>query len=81
MQIKPLDTYKENKYINFCISLAKNGITGVFMNPMVGACLIYEDRVIGFGYHKKYGGREAQFQIQSKYHHVLILICGHICQR
>jgi diaminohydroxyphosphoribosylaminopyrimidine deaminase/5-amino-6-(5-phosphoribosylamino)uracil reductase len=66
MQIKPLDTYKENKYINFCISLAKNGITGVFMNPMVGACLIYEDRVIGFGYHKKYGGAHAEVEaIQS----------------
>jgi len=43
-----------------CIQLAKLGAGNVAPNPMVGAVLVYEDKIIGEGYHKKYGGPHAE---------------------
>ena len=60
LQSKPLDTYKENKYIKFCISLAKLASSATFRNPNVGACLVYNDQIIGRGYHQEYGKAHAE---------------------
>lgn len=43
-----------------CIELAKLGAGNVAPNPMVGAILVYEDRIIGEGYHQKYGEAHAE---------------------
>ena len=43
-----------------CLELAKLGVGYVAPNPMVGAVLVYEDRIIGEGYHKQYGGPHAE---------------------
>lgn len=43
-----------------CIQLAKLAAGNVAPNPMVGAVLVYEDRIIGEGYHKKYGEAHAE---------------------
>jgi diaminohydroxyphosphoribosylaminopyrimidine deaminase/5-amino-6-(5-phosphoribosylamino)uracil reductase len=43
-----------------CIQLAKLGAGNVAPNPMVGAVLVYDDRIIGEGYHKKYGEAHAE---------------------
>ncbi|MBN4683551.1 riboflavin biosynthesis protein RibD, partial [Pandoraea nosoerga] len=43
------------KYIQRCIALAKRGAGTVAPNPMVGAVLVYEDQIIGEGWHAKYG--------------------------
>src|SRR6185437_14369043 len=43
-----------------CIQLAGMGAGNVAPNPMVGAVLVYEDRIIGEGYHKKYGEAHAE---------------------
>jgi diaminohydroxyphosphoribosylaminopyrimidine deaminase/5-amino-6-(5-phosphoribosylamino)uracil reductase len=43
-----------------CIQLAKWGAGNVAPNPMVGAVLIYNDAIIGEGYHQKYGGAHAE---------------------
>jgi diaminohydroxyphosphoribosylaminopyrimidine deaminase/5-amino-6-(5-phosphoribosylamino)uracil reductase len=43
-----------------CIQLAKLGAGNVAPNPMVGAVLVYEDKVIGEGYHKKFGEAHAE---------------------
>lgn len=43
-----------------CIQLAKLGSGSVAPNPMVGAVLVYENKIIGEGYHKKYGGPHAE---------------------
>jgi diaminohydroxyphosphoribosylaminopyrimidine deaminase/5-amino-6-(5-phosphoribosylamino)uracil reductase len=43
-----------------CIQLAKLGAGNVAPNPMVGAVLVYEDKIIGEGYHKKYGEAHAE---------------------
>lgn len=49
-----------------CLQLAKKGVGSVSPNPMVGAVLVYEDTIIGEGYHQQYGGPHAEVNcIQS----------------
>jgi diaminohydroxyphosphoribosylaminopyrimidine deaminase / 5-amino-6-(5-phosphoribosylamino)uracil reductase len=48
------------KYMHRCIQLAKLGAGYVAPNPMVGAVLVYEERIIGEGYHKGYGQAHAE---------------------
>ncbi|MBI3882924.1 MAG: bifunctional diaminohydroxyphosphoribosylaminopyrimidine deaminase/5-amino-6-(5-phosphoribosylamino)uracil reductase RibD [Sphingobacteriales bacterium] len=43
-----------------CLELAKLGAGSVAPNPMVGAVLVYEDRIIGEGYHQQYGQAHAE---------------------
>ena len=43
-----------------CIQLAKMGAGNVAPNPMVGAVLVYNDCIIGEGYHEKYGEAHAE---------------------
>jgi diaminohydroxyphosphoribosylaminopyrimidine deaminase/5-amino-6-(5-phosphoribosylamino)uracil reductase len=48
------------KYIKRCFDLAILGISHVSPNPMVGAVIVYQDRIIGEGYHKQYGQAHAE---------------------
>jgi diaminohydroxyphosphoribosylaminopyrimidine deaminase/5-amino-6-(5-phosphoribosylamino)uracil reductase len=43
-----------------CLKLARLGAGQVAPNPMVGAVLVYEDRIIGEGYHRQYGHAHAE---------------------
>ncbi len=43
-----------------CIELAKLGEGQVAPNPMVGAILVYNDLIIGEGYHRQYGQAHAE---------------------
>jgi diaminohydroxyphosphoribosylaminopyrimidine deaminase/5-amino-6-(5-phosphoribosylamino)uracil reductase len=43
-----------------CIELAKKGRGSVAPNPMVGAVLVHNDRIIGEGYHQHYGQAHAE---------------------
>ena len=43
-----------------CIELAKKAAGYVAPNPMVGAVLVYNNRIIGEGYHQQYGGPHAE---------------------
>ena len=43
-----------------CIELARNGSGDVAPNPMVGAVLVHEGRIIGEGYHRRYGEAHAE---------------------
>jgi diaminohydroxyphosphoribosylaminopyrimidine deaminase/5-amino-6-(5-phosphoribosylamino)uracil reductase len=43
-----------------CIELASLGAGYVAPNPMVGAVLVYKNRIIGEGYHQKYGEPHAE---------------------
>lgn len=47
-------------YMLRCIELAQLGAGYVAPNPMVGTVLVYEDRIIGEGYHQQYGGSHAE---------------------
>ncbi len=48
------------KYMSRCIALAKNGLGATYPNPMVGSVIVYEDKIIGEGWHKKAGGPHAE---------------------
>ncbi|MDN3674270.1 bifunctional diaminohydroxyphosphoribosylaminopyrimidine deaminase/5-amino-6-(5-phosphoribosylamino)uracil reductase RibD [Flavobacterium branchiarum] len=48
------------KYINRCIQLAKNGLGTTYPNPMVGSVIVYNDTIIGEGWHKKAGEPHAE---------------------
>lgn len=51
---------KHEKYINRCIELAKNGLGTTYPNPLVGSVIVYEDKIIGEGWHKKAGKAHAE---------------------
>jgi diaminohydroxyphosphoribosylaminopyrimidine deaminase / 5-amino-6-(5-phosphoribosylamino)uracil reductase len=46
--------------MNRCIQLARLGKGRVAPNPLVGAVLVYGDRIIGEGYHEEYGKAHAE---------------------
>lgn len=51
----------QNEYfIKRCISLAKKGSGYVSPNPLVGCVIVKGNRIIGEGYHKKFGGPHAE---------------------
>ena len=50
----------EEQYMQRCLQLAAMGAGKVAPNPMVGAVLVYKDRIIGEGYHQKYGEAHAE---------------------
>lgn len=47
-------------YMQRCLELAAKGCGHVAPNPMVGAVLVCEGKIIGEGYHRKYGGLHAE---------------------
>jgi diaminohydroxyphosphoribosylaminopyrimidine deaminase/5-amino-6-(5-phosphoribosylamino)uracil reductase len=47
-------------YMRRCVQLAALGEGNVAPNPMVGSVLVYEDRIIGEGYHQRYGQAHAE---------------------
>jgi diaminohydroxyphosphoribosylaminopyrimidine deaminase/5-amino-6-(5-phosphoribosylamino)uracil reductase len=50
----------QEKYIERCIALAKNGLGTTYPNPMVGSVIVYQDKIIGEGWHKKSGEPHAE---------------------
>ena len=50
----------DEKYMRRCLQLAANGIQGARPNPMVGAVIVYNGRIIGEGYHVKCGDAHAE---------------------
>ena len=51
---------EEEKYMRRCIELAKNGLCNVSPNPMVGAVIVCDGRIIGEGYHIHCGEAHAE---------------------
>lgn len=47
-------------YMNRALKLARKGEAWVSPNPMVGAVIVKGNRIIGEGYHKKFGGNHAE---------------------
>jgi len=48
------------KYMRRCIQLARCGEAGAAPNPMVGAVVVCDGRIIGEGYHRRCGGPHAE---------------------
>ncbi len=47
-------------YIKRCIELAKNATGKTYPNPLVGCVIVYNDEIIGEGFHEKAGGNHAE---------------------
>lgn len=47
-------------YMQKCLDLACKGIGNVSSNPMVGSVIVHNNKIIGRGYHKKYGSTHAE---------------------
>lgn len=48
------------KYMQRCIELAKNGLGTTYPNPLVGSVIVYNDEIIGEGWHQKAGEAHAE---------------------
>lgn len=46
--------------MNRCMELAKNGLGTTYPNPMVGSVIVYNDTIIGEGWHQKSGEPHAE---------------------
>ncbi len=48
------------KYIKRCIELSKNGLGTTYPNPLVGSVIVYNNKIIGEGWHQKAGEPHAE---------------------
>jgi diaminohydroxyphosphoribosylaminopyrimidine deaminase/5-amino-6-(5-phosphoribosylamino)uracil reductase len=48
------------KYMQYCLQLAKLGEGHTAPNPMVGCVIVFEGKIIGEGFHQRYGGPHAE---------------------
>ncbi len=53
---------QHNKYMQLVLDLAKKGDGYVYPNPMVGAILVKDGKIISKGYHKYFGADHAEAQ-------------------
>lgn len=51
---------EEEKYMCRCIQLARNGLCNAAPNPMVGAVIVCDGKIIGEGYHVRCGEAHAE---------------------
>ncbi len=51
---------QDEQYIERCLQLAELGIGNVAPNPLVGALIVYKGKIVGEGYHQKYGQPHAE---------------------
>ena len=66
----------DEKYMRMALSLARKGCGLAAPNPMVGAVIVKEGRVIGRGYHQKYGGPHAEqnaLDVYKRQHQSLVV--------
>ena len=50
----------DEKYMARCLQLARCGELWTAPNPMVGAVIVHDGRIIGEGWHREYGGPHAE---------------------
>ncbi len=55
-----MDTNEDIRYMRRCIQLARCGEACAAPNPMVGAVVVCNGRIIGEGYHRRCGGPHAE---------------------
>lgn len=51
---------EHEQFMRRCLELASLGQYHTAPNPMVGAVLVYQNTIIGEGYHQRYGGKHAE---------------------
>lgn len=50
------------KYMRRCIEIASKEIGNTYPNPLVGCVIVYKNKIIGEGSHKKYGHNHAEVE-------------------
>lgn len=50
----------DERYMSRCLQLARNGMRNAKPNPMVGAVIVHDNRIIGEGYHVRCGEGHAE---------------------
>lgn len=55
-----MDSSRDEFFMQRCLQLAQLGAGQVAPNPMVGAVLVHQDRIIGEGWHRQYGQAHAE---------------------
>ncbi len=50
----------DEEYMKICLELAGKGFSRVAPNPMVSCVIVLNDKIIGSGYHEKYGESHAE---------------------
>ena len=64
---------EDELYMHRCIQIARNGLCGAPPNPMVGAVIVCDGKIIGEGYHAKCGEAHAEVNaIRSVKNHELL---------
>ncbi|HTK83356.1 MAG TPA: bifunctional diaminohydroxyphosphoribosylaminopyrimidine deaminase/5-amino-6-(5-phosphoribosylamino)uracil reductase RibD [Bacteroidota bacterium] len=53
-------THRDEEFMKQCLLLARKGGGYVSPNPMVGAVIVQRGKILGTGYHKKFGGPHAE---------------------
>jgi diaminohydroxyphosphoribosylaminopyrimidine deaminase / 5-amino-6-(5-phosphoribosylamino)uracil reductase len=53
-------TETDHEHLTRAIELAERGVGSVSPNPVVGAVVVKDDRVVGEGWHEEYGGPHAE---------------------
>ncbi|MGC9342362.1 MAG: bifunctional diaminohydroxyphosphoribosylaminopyrimidine deaminase/5-amino-6-(5-phosphoribosylamino)uracil reductase RibD [Bacteroidales bacterium] len=53
-------SFEHSKYMKRCLELARKGLGNTGTNPLVGSVIVHNDRIIGEGYHCKFGGPHAE---------------------
>lgn len=57
---------REEEYIQKTLKLARKGLGKVSPNPMVGAIIVRNGRIISTGYHSKFGGAHAEINAMKR---------------
>jgi len=60
------DSLNDINYIEQCFNISRKGLGHVSPNPLVGAILVKDDKIIGRGYHKKFGEAHAEVNAIKK---------------
>lgn len=60
-------------FMQRCLELAKKGFPNNSPNPMVGCVIIYNNKIIGEGYHKQYGANHAEVNAISSVKNPILL--------
>jgi len=58
LPLQAMNTHEQ--YMQRCLQLALKGLGSVSPNPMVGCVIVHNEKIIGEGYHQKYGEGHAE---------------------
>lgn len=63
----------DERFMRRALQLARLGNGAVSPNPMVGAVIVHDGRIIGEGYHRQWGGPHAEVNAVNSVHDKLLL--------